>query len=158
MPLPSFSVRLQHGIKGGFAPPTPNAIHTIDLDTNDLSALSAEQHHVLRVNSHIRQDGTADIQGGHPKTLTIPHGSDDENAIHELHALLKDLPTEFPPGAEDIYGLDTSIAWGSENLRWQNGGPEGCGSGQSAVKADDDHKVKFKRAVEIVNGLVNKAK
>jgi hypothetical protein len=64
---------------------------------------------------------------------------------------------EDPKGSEDIYGMDTSIAWGSDDLEWYNGGPQGCGGGNSTVKATAKDKAKFKRAVEIVNELVNKA-
>jgi len=77
--------------------------------------------------------------------------------VDELHTILKSLPTESPPGSEDIYGLDTSIAWGSDDLQWMNGGPQGCGGGQSEVQATSDDKKKFKRAVEIVNKLVQSA-
>ncbi|KAG6835244.1 hypothetical protein H0H93_003580, partial [Arthromyces matolae] len=66
-----------------------------------------------------------------------------------------ELPTEFPPGSEDIYGLDTSIAWGSEDLEWVNGGPQGCGGGPSEVQATDEQKAKFKRAVDIVQELTS---
>ena len=110
------------------------------------------------MTSHVRKSGTAELQSAFPKSLTVASGSDDESAIHELQALLKELPVELPPGSKDIYGLDTSIAWQSEEVQWCNGGPAGCGSGQSFVEADEEHKVKFKRAVEIVNGLVKKAK
>ena len=40
---------------------------------------------------------------------------------------------------------------------WMNGGPRGCGGGESFVKATDEDKVKFKRAVEIVTELVAKS-
>ncbi|KAF8352142.1 hypothetical protein F5887DRAFT_1268636 [Amanita rubescens] len=151
-PLPSFSVRLQHGIAGGFAPPIPNAIHVIDFTSTD----QQQQH--LHVTSSVRQKGTSELSNAFPKTVAVASDSDDEKAIHELQALLKELPVEHPPGSKDIYGLDTSIAWNSDDLMWCNGGPEGCGGGHSFVEADEEHKAKFKRAVEIVNGLVNKAK
>jgi hypothetical protein len=69
--------------------------------------------------------------------------------------LPQELPTEQPPGSEDIYGQDTSIAFGSDDLEWVNGGPAGCGSGVSAVQATEVQKAKFRRAVEIVNHLVS---
>lgn len=77
--------------------------------------------------------------------------------MDELHGILKEIPTEQPPGSEDIYGLDTSIAWQSDDLEWYNGGPQGCGGGQSFVQATAEDKAKFKRAVEIVNELSEKA-
>lgn len=63
---------------------------------------------------------------------------------------------ESPPGSEDIYGLDISIAWGSEDLMWCNSGPEGCGGNESQVKASEEEKLHFKRAVEIIEQIVNK--
>lgn len=41
---------------------------------------------------------------------------------------------------------------------WMNGGPSGCGGGESYVQATDAQKAKFKRAVDIVHKLVDEAK
>jgi len=46
---------------------------------------------------------------------------------------------------------------GSEDLQWCNGGPQGCGGGQSETQPTGEQKAQFKRAVEIVNKLVEKA-
>ncbi|OSC96247.1 hypothetical protein PYCCODRAFT_1344955, partial [Trametes coccinea BRFM310] len=35
---------------------------------------------------------------------------------------------------------DTSIAFGCDELMWQNGGPQRCGTGQSSVQATDEDK------------------
>lgn len=70
---------------------------------------------------------------------------------------MKTIPTEYPPGSQDIYGMDTSIAFGSDDLMWMNGGPQGCGNGVSEKQATPEDKAKFKRAVDIVNELVAKA-
>lgn len=89
----------------------------------------------------------------------MPHTeSDADNTalVDELHGILKSIPTEMPPGSEDIYGLDTSIAWQSEDLTWYNGGPSGCVGGESMIQPTDEDKAKFKRAVEIINQLVEK--
>jgi len=79
---------------------------------------------------------------------------DTESLVNELHGILKELPTESPPGSEDIYGLDTSIAWGSDDLQWMNGAPDGCGGGTSSIQPTEEQKTKFRRAVEIVTTLV----
>jgi len=73
-----------------------------------------------------------------------------------LHSILKKLPVESPPGSEDIYGLDISIAWGSDDLMWCNSGPEGCRGSESQVKASEEQKLGFKRAVEIIEQIVDK--
>ena len=75
----------------------------------------------------------------------------------ELESILKDLPTESPPGSQDIYGVDTSIAFQSGDFMWFNGGPAGCGGGESSVQATNEEKEKFKRAVAIVEQLVDSA-
>jgi hypothetical protein len=77
--------------------------------------------------------------------------------VDELHSILKEIPTEDPPGSEDIYKMDTSIAWGSEDLMWVNGGPSGCVRGTSQKQPTIEDERKFKRAVEIVKLLVNDA-
>ncbi|KAF5344970.1 hypothetical protein D9756_010960 [Leucocoprinus leucothites] len=141
-----YSLRLQKGIVGGFAPPTPDAIYTIT---------RPKDHADINIAGGERPTGTPSLQEFAPKS--IPH-SDAVTLIDELHGILKDLPTEQPPGSEDIYGLNTSIAWGSDDLEWFNGGPAGCGGGESSVKATAQQKEKFKRAVEIVEHLVKKDK
>jgi hypothetical protein len=82
---------------------------------------------------------------------------DHHDLVQELHGILKQIPTESPPGSQDIYGLDTGIFWGSSDLQWANGGPQGCGGGTSATQPTEDDKAKFKRAVAIVQELVGKA-
>ncbi|KAF7364365.1 hypothetical protein MSAN_01097000 [Mycena sanguinolenta] len=84
-------------------------------------------------------------------------GSDVAFLIDELHPILKILPLEDPRGSEDIYEMDTSIMWGSEDLEWCNGGPAGCGGGKSMVQATPEEKEKFRPAMEIVQKLVERA-
>ncbi|KAG5642287.1 hypothetical protein DXG03_003064 [Asterophora parasitica] len=146
MPPQEYSFRLQKGIVGGFAPPTPDHIHTVTKAASNPSLLIA---------SAVRPSGTPALQDAAPKSLAADH-ADASALVEELHSILKELPTEQPPGSEDIYGLNTSIAWGSEDLEWYNGGPQGCGGGTSEVQPTEEQKAKFRRAVEIVNELVEK--
>src|ERR1700761_5800080 len=137
------------GITGGFAPPTPSEIHVL--------TLSPERPNILAVDSQHRADGTPSLQSSNaaPKELST---SDKSNMalVDELHGILKTLPVEKPPGSEDIYGMDTSIMWGSSDLEWMNGGPAGCSGGTSEVQATEADKARFKRAVEIVKELAAK--
>ncbi|KAJ7594122.1 hypothetical protein C8J56DRAFT_1012477 [Mycena floridula] len=142
MTLSEYSFRLQKGITGGFAPPRPSEIHSIT---------RTQGSDTVSVESAVRPDGTPQLQSAGPRSFK---SEDHTSLIEELHDILKSIPTESPPGSEDIYGMDTSIFWGSEDLQWCNGGPQGCGGGNSMVKATDEDKVKFKRAVEIVETLV----
>ncbi|KAF7343131.1 hypothetical protein MVEN_01743500 [Mycena venus] len=145
MPPAEYFLSLQHGIKGGFAPPTPNAVYTLTQVAGQSS---------LAITAAVRESGTPSLQEAAPKSL----GDGDASAlVDELYGILKTIPMEDPKGSEDIYGLDTSIMWGSEDLEWMNGGPQGCGSGTSMVQPTDEDKAKFKRAVEIVEELVKKA-
>jgi len=142
-PPSEFSLRLQHGITGGFAPPTPNAIFTVT---------GARQIPHLLVTAAVRPSGTPSLQDAAPKNLTID--GDTSKLVEELYGILSTIPVESPPGSEDIYGLDTSIAFGSDGLQWMNGGPSGCGGGHSEVQATEEDKTKFRRAVQIVEQLV----
>ncbi|PCH37594.1 hypothetical protein WOLCODRAFT_140954 [Wolfiporia cocos MD-104 SS10] len=146
MAPPEFSLRLQHGITGGFAPPTPSAIYTIT---------ATPTQPALSISSAVRADGTPSLQDGIVTSLAVDEQT--RTLLDELHGILTTIPTEYPPGSEDIYGLDTSIAYGSEDLMWMNGGPQGCGGGVSETQATPEDKAKFKRAVEIVTQLVGKA-
>jgi hypothetical protein len=136
-------ILLSLGIAGGFAPPTPDAIHVITKESETTP---------LNIVSQVRPPGTGSVQDLAPKSL---HAKDTTNSlVDELHGILKELPTEQPPGSEDIYGLNTSIMWGDDGFQWQNGGPQGCGGGSSMIQATEEQKEKFKRAVAIVDELV----
>lgn len=80
--------------------------------------------------------------------------SDVNVLVEELYSILKELPTEVPGGSEDIYGLDTSILWESDDLVWWNGGPEGCEGAKSSVRPTAEQKTMFKRAVDIVMSML----
>jgi hypothetical protein len=147
MPPSRFYVRLQCGITGGFAPPTPSEVH--ELTAADSSSIA--------IQSMVRPIGTPHLRPASRKnvSLTGSAASDGTTAlVDELHGILKQLPLEDPQGSQDIYGLDTSITWGSDDLEWANGGPQGCSGGTSTVQATEGEKAKFKRAVEIVKELV----
>ncbi|KIO25547.1 hypothetical protein M407DRAFT_75600 [Tulasnella calospora MUT 4182] len=148
-----FFVRLQRGIQGGFAPPTPSEVHNLTRSSDDPSN--------LLIQSAVRPDGTPELRQAGPKSLSIPEistlGVDDpknvESRVAELESILKGLPTEQPPGSEDIYGMDIGIMYGSDNLEWANGGPQGCSGGTSHVQPTEEQRKQFKRAVEIIKGL-----
>ncbi len=129
------------GITGGFAPPTPSALYTLDKEPSSNNII---------IETMLRPDGTPDLEQKPEKTVPI---NQNAGLIEELHEILKNLPTEQPPGSEDIYGLDTSIAWQSDDLQWWNGGPQGCGGGSSYVKASGEDKRNFERAVEILKQI-----
>ncbi|KAJ4022730.1 hypothetical protein NW766_001777 [Fusarium irregulare] len=101
----------------------------------------------LKISVARRAPGTPDSGPESRNTVAIV---DHEAVIDELQSILMELPTEQPSGSEDIYGLDTSITWQSDDLEWMNGGHQGCGGGESFVTVGEEQKKKFKRAVEIV--------
>jgi len=123
-------------VTGGFAPPDPTAIKSVSCtpETNFLQITSS--------SSNLAQ-------------TSVPKDASVDALVKELQSILKTIPTEDPVGSEDIYGLGISIMWGSDDLEWRNFGPQGCG-GLSTVQATDEHKAKFKRAVDIAEELVAK--
>ncbi|KAF9781206.1 hypothetical protein BJ322DRAFT_1079679 [Thelephora terrestris] len=140
MPLPKqFYLRVVHGIVGGFAPPAPTAVKTVSYTdqtkTLQISFSSDLAPRVLKED----KDNFADVDA----------------LVEELQSILRTIPTEEPKGSEDIYGLDTSIMWGSDDFVWENCGAQGCGS-TSTVEATDEEKAKFKKALEIAEKLVAK--
>ncbi|KAJ7241309.1 hypothetical protein B0H12DRAFT_1133668 [Mycena haematopus] len=147
MPPAEYFLRLQRGITGGFAPPTPDAVYTF---TRALSQPT------IAVSAAVRADGTPSLQDAAAQSLKA-EDVHVTSLVQELHDILKSIPMEDPKGSEDIYGLDTSIMWGSDDLEWANGGPGGCGNGTSMVQPTAEEKAKFKRAVDIVGELVEKA-
>ncbi|TFK20988.1 hypothetical protein FA15DRAFT_682267 [Coprinopsis marcescibilis] len=143
-----FFLQLQKGIVGGFAPPTIDAVYSL--------TRSGDSPNHLVVNAAVRPPGTPHVeQSAAPKNLDATNAH-TTSLVDELYSILKELPLEVPTGSEDIYGLDTSIRFGSASLEWANGGPQSCGGGESKVKATPEQKEKFKRAVAIVHELVDK--
>ena len=134
----------------------------VKLDKPDLNGMTALHHACLSgfrdtmeaiLKAGARIDSESPVYGT-PLCLAVL--KEREDLVDELHNILKTLPTEKPPGSQDIYGMDTSISWGSQDLEWHNGGPAGTTGGISTVQATDEEKVKFKRAVEIVKELATK--
>ncbi|KZT62853.1 hypothetical protein CALCODRAFT_489369 [Calocera cornea HHB12733] len=132
------------GITGGFAPPTPSAVYTLTASSDNPS--------IVLIQSQTREDGTPSLS--EPLAPKEVQKSSAQSKIDELEAILKQLPVEQPTGSQDIYGLDTSIFFGSNDLQWRNGGPQGCGGGYSEVQATDEQKELFKKAIGIVETLV----
>ncbi|KAG6835676.1 hypothetical protein H0H93_015845 [Arthromyces matolae] len=143
-------VRLQHGIMGGFSGPNPDEIHTITKQAHSSSLL---------IQSLTRSSSSMPLMPCSPKHLPIDKDdSSPARLLTELRVILAQLPTEKPAGSEDIFGEDTGLTWSSEDFTWWNGGPDGCGGGgKSRVQPTEKQKEKFKRAVEIIYELVDRA-
>ncbi|RCI05863.1 hypothetical protein CU098_008256 [Rhizopus stolonifer] len=103
----SFGVMLVEGIVGGFAPPTPKKI--IQIQNLDEGATITQQ--------------TLVPESGNDYHMQSANVSTEELASigEKIKQTLKDLPTEHPPGSEDIYGLDIAIRFASDDFEWING-------------------------------------
>ncbi|KAB8207205.1 hypothetical protein P875_00095249 [Aspergillus parasiticus SU-1] len=139
-----YTIRLQKGIQGGFAPPTPSAI---------LMLAKEADNSYITIYESIRPDDGADMEDKPEKTL---NSSDEvEGLVTELYMILQGLPLESPSGSEDIYGKDISILWSSDDFSWCNGGQQGCVGAHSDVRPSETHRRMFTRAVDIVRELVD---
>ncbi|TFY82590.1 hypothetical protein EWM64_g1430 [Hericium alpestre] len=141
-----FSLRVQHGITGGFAPPTPSAIH-------DFSFTPDTANNIL-LTSQIRELGTPSLLPAAAKSIAV--SEETAAQLAELEAILRRLPASGPQGA-DVYGRDVGIMYARPGFEWVNAAPQGCGGyddGSSGVTEDD--KRAFQRAVDIADGLVKK--
>jgi len=63
------------------------------------------------------------------------------------------LPTEQPPGSQDVYRRDTSISARQGAKSWRNGGPAGCVHGQSKVKPTKKQIEQFTAIVVAIKKL-----
>jgi len=125
--------RLPPGITGGFAPPEPEAVKSVTYapGKNTLQITSSSSDSTQR---SAEKDSSVDA------------------LVEELQSILRTIPPGDPQGGGDIYGLNTSIMWGSDDFEWSNGFSQGF----SSVQATDEEKARFKRALEITNALVAK--
>ncbi len=66
------------------------------------------------------------------------------------------LPVESPPGCQDIYKKDTSIAIRGGDKFWRNGGPAGCVHGVSKIQPDKKQLETFGETVGLLKKLAEK--
>ncbi|KAF9516093.1 hypothetical protein BS47DRAFT_1292973 [Hydnum rufescens UP504] len=145
-----FSIRYQHGITGGFAPPTPNLIHILSrtIDAPDK----------VMVMSQTRLDGTPSLSPAKTKSLDVTTER-TEGMVNELQKILEELPFEIPTGSTpDVYGMDQSIMLiVDNNVVWANAGPQGCSPGPSGIQPTAEHQKRFREAVVIIEKLVTQS-
>ncbi|KAI7864684.1 hypothetical protein BDF14DRAFT_1884113 [Spinellus fusiger] len=134
-----FQLILRQGITGGFVGPVTKQVVQVKGDASGASILHA----------NLKSDSKTDYvtQTGVLSSTVI------QEAMLQIKSQLKSLPVEEPVGSQDIYGLDTSIGFFSDDFQWQNGGPEGCGQDESSVQATPAQKEIFKALVALVIGL-----
>ncbi|KAI0291957.1 hypothetical protein BC826DRAFT_1020593 [Russula brevipes] len=145
-----FSLRIQHGITGGFAPPAPTAIHDLTLDGLD----GPGDPYIFLLSRFPSDTATQELE---VKPKSIPISDETTRLIGELDGILRKLPTEDFP-SRDIYGRDIGIFWqGPDEFVWANSAPEGCGGSEGgSTTATEDDKKAFDRAVEITEILVKR--
>ncbi|KAI8377579.1 uncharacterized protein BYT42DRAFT_546254 [Radiomyces spectabilis] len=141
--LPSFSLVLREGISGGFKGPQLREHIQIENVDNGVAVM-----HALPASDP--QDGFTTMSG------TIADKQDLHSFVAGLEKTLQMLPVESPEGSEDIYGEDISIAFYSSetDFQWRNGGPDGCGGGESSVKATPEQKQIFRELVSTIRAMV----
>ncbi|KAF8642058.1 hypothetical protein AX16_009709 [Volvariella volvacea WC 439] len=146
-----FAFRLQKGITGGFAPPTPDAIFTVAR----APSTSPNDNPYLQITTAIREHGTPVISDAVP--TTVPLDENKHSLIDQLYNILKGLPNgmagDHPP--VDFFGYDTGISWGSDDFAWANSAPQGCDhGGDGAPRATEEQRKKFQEAVDIIRQIV----
>ncbi|KAL4071819.1 hypothetical protein V8B97DRAFT_2016017 [Scleroderma yunnanense] len=143
MSIAGYQVRFQKGITGGFAPPTPSAIHTLSVNDDGTT---------LTIVSQTRPHGTPTL--GDPVTRTLSVGSDNTaDLLAELRTILSEIPPQYP-GAEDLYRKDISIITHQNSTGFA---AYGSAAAHGVQPPTEEQVGRFNRAVEIVNQLVARA-
>ncbi|KAH7882885.1 hypothetical protein F5I97DRAFT_1930507 [Phlebopus sp. FC_14] len=143
--LPTFTIIYQQGITGGFAPPTPTAIHALTRDAESPS---------FTVTSKIRPLGTPTLQDAGSKSLSVDNYA---TLLEELQGILSTVPPQYP-GVRDLYGLDTSIILDTQASVTATAVPYGSYAAANVELPTEEQKGKFKRAVDIITQeIVGKA-
>ncbi|GAO46149.1 hypothetical protein G7K_0387-t2 [Saitoella complicata NRRL Y-17804] len=159
--MTQFYIRLQEGICGGIKPATPRLLLEITSPGEGAPSIKSSER---KQGTKVFKEQSAEVSAEQINGLAS-----------ELKEVLAGLPTEKPRGAEDIYGLDTSIFFGSDELEWRNGGPEGfsfpyplvdvrakeCETGctpglyESDIQPTAAQKAKFKDLVEKIKAIAS---
>lgn len=148
------------GIAGGFAPPNPTSVQQITSSLNDGGTSSILLQTTTRDPDQRRLPDEPTAQSTFKHDAVVDNATKEKvgdrvsKLVGELEAILRKLPMESPPGSKDIYGMDIGLTFGSDNVEWMNGGPQGCGGGVSDVEATDAEREEFKKALAIVDELV----
>ncbi|KIJ59850.1 hypothetical protein HYDPIDRAFT_170550 [Hydnomerulius pinastri MD-312] len=140
MSVAAFTITLQKGITGGFAPPTPNALYRL---------VKEAESSTITVVSQVRPLGTPSLQDAVIKSISL----DDHSAeIEELQGILTAIPPQYP-GAADLYGLDISIIYDTKEFVASGASQYGSAAGLGVAPPTEEEKAKFQRAIDIIKGL-----
>lgn len=146
MSLTAFSVRFQQGITGGFAPPIPTQLSTLEVDDSGST---------LTVTSQVRKLGTPKLGAPLTHTLTI----DDKITVllEKLMLILTAIPPQYP-GAMDMYRKDISIIRlpSEVGVQAQSDVPYGTAAALGISLPSPEQQQQFDEAVTIVRELVAK--
>ncbi|KAI6126901.1 hypothetical protein F5141DRAFT_362518 [Pisolithus sp. B1] len=149
--IAGYRVVFQKGITGGFAPPTPSALYSLEVGEDGTD---------LTISSQIRPHGTPALQP--PVTRTLAINSGDIALLAELKRILSSIPPQYP-GAQDFYGKDISIVAIQAPLSLvppvqtiSGGVPYGTAAAYALQPPTEEQIESFNRAVEIVGRLVAK--
>ena len=125
------------GIEGGFAPPTPKARYLIT---------RAPKSGNFIISTNIRRDGTPDLVPIVERNLKV---ADYVKSITRLQTILRDIPVQYP-GAEDLYGRNTSIVHITDSRKLADLHISGSEAGRGIARPTEEQKVLFDEAVTII--------
>ncbi|KIJ16276.1 hypothetical protein PAXINDRAFT_155013 [Paxillus involutus ATCC 200175] len=135
----SFTITLQKGITGGFAPPTPSALYTLT---------RAPESATVTVVSQKRPPGTPSLQDPVITTFVVEEQATELNA---LHLILSSIPPQYP-GAQDLYGFDTSIIYRTGEAAVEGVHTYGSAAGHGVAPPTEKEKGEFQQAVNLITG------
>ncbi|CAG8477764.1 14313_t:CDS:10 [Acaulospora morrowiae] len=128
----AFRITLTEGIVGGFKPATIRRMISIADENGEV---------IVRSSTLKSRDDYNVMQG----TLTSQQVG---TLVNDLKVGLNDLPTEMTSGGQDIYGMDTSISFQSNDFEWRNGGSGGCTNEESEIQPTPVQKALFQELVQ----------
>ncbi|KAL1936088.1 hypothetical protein VTP01DRAFT_222 [Rhizomucor pusillus] len=135
-----FQLIVREGIAGGFVGPTVKQVVEIRGDGGSGATILYADLKPDSKNDYFTQTGVVSTE----QIATL---------FSTVKEQLQQLPTEEPVGSQDIYGLDTSIMFYTNDFQWRNGGPEGCTGGESSRQPTPEQKQIFAALVDQIRSF-----
>ncbi|KAJ1567765.1 hypothetical protein HK405_004829 [Cladochytrium tenue] len=112
---------VQGGVAGGFLGPAPlpRRACLLDLAAHPPTVRSLRGPRTRKSSEFAAKRAPADAVAAAANGLILPLATD-------LVALLRTLPTEDPPGSDDLYDCDTFVSLTAPGFTWRNLPNQGC--------------------------------
>lgn len=138
-------IQVVTGVTGGFIAAVPSK--TVIIDYNGSTA---------KVTKYVKSSDPSAVDGYLQSTSNQINATEIQTLMIECQNVLRSLPKEEPTGCQDIYKMDVSVIYNSDDFNWQNTPNQGCNIQESLVKPTEEQAKLFKALVYKIHSTADK--